>query len=154
MLFRSIGAGGAARAIGFGLKSEGAKLAIANRTPEKGRGLAKELEADFFPLNEFSQFSPEILVNTSPVGMYPETDATPVHKNHLKNGMIVMDIVYNPLITRLLKEAAEIGCKTVDGAGMFVYQGAFQFELWTGKPAPLGEMRKAVVDALTKEKTK
>ncbi len=147
-----IGAGGAARAIGYGVVSEGAKTVILNRTPERGEPLANELGADFFPLNEIGKVPAEILVNTTPVGMFPDTDATPVDKGLLHDGMVVMDIVYNPFATRFLREAAEKGCITIDGVGMFVYQGAFQLELWTGKAAPITIMRQAVVNALTKEK--
>lgn len=147
-----IGAGGAARAIGYGIASEGAKIAFLNRTPEKGEKLAKELGADFFSLNEIGKVAAEILVNTTPVGMFPETGATPVYKELLHDKMVVMDIVYNPLVTRLLREAAEKDCITINGVGMFVYQGAFQLELWTGKSAPIEIMKQAVVDALKKDK--
>ena len=69
-------------------------------------------------------------------------------KKHLNKGMIVMDIVYNPLKTRLLKVAEDMGCTTIDGVSMFVFQGADQFELWTGKKAPVDLMRKTVLKAL------
>ena len=67
--------------------------------------------------------------------------------------MVVMDIVYNPLETRLLKDAAASGCRTINGAEMFVFQGAQQFELWTGQKAPVDVMRQAVLEALTAKKT-
>ena len=83
--------------------------------------------------------------------MTPNTDAMPIDRDFIDSSMVVMDIVYNPLKTRLLKEADDMGCKTIDGVSMFVYQGAFQFELWTGNKAPLSVMRKAVMDVLEKE---
>jgi len=143
-----IGAGGAARAIGYGILSEGGKLTIINRTVEKGERLATALGADFFPLSEFKKPKCRILINTTSLGMTPDIETTPVKQKNLDRNMIIMDIVYNPLKTRFLKEAAEIGCLTVDGACMFVYQGAYQFELWTGLKAPVNVMKKAVLDAL------
>jgi shikimate dehydrogenase len=80
--------------------------------------------------------------------MTPNTEVTPIEGKNLDTSMVVMDIVYNPLDTRLLKEAASKGCIAIDGLSMFVYQGAFQFELWTGKKAPVDVMRKAVLNKL------
>jgi shikimate dehydrogenase len=62
--------------------------------------------------------------------------------------MVVMDIVYNPLETRFLKDAAARGCQTINGVDMFVFQGAYQFELWTGQKAPVDVMQDAVLEAL------
>ena len=146
-----IGAGGAARAIGFGVASEGGRVTISNRSTDSGENLAKDLGADFQPLSALHQLRYHILINTTPVGMTPSTDAMPVNRELLDNSMVVMDVVYNPLKTRLIKTADDIGCKTIDGASMFVYQGAFQFELWTGSQAPLSVMRKTVMDVLEKE---
>jgi shikimate dehydrogenase len=143
-----IGAGGAARAIGFGLKAAGADMVIANRTPAKGRQLAANLGVESVPLDRLSEMAGEIVINTTPVGMAPRTEALPVPGGFLKRGMTVMDIIYNPLQTRLLKEAAQAGCRIIDGVAMFVHQGARQFELWTGKKAPLDIMRQAVMEAL------
>jgi len=84
------------------------------------------------------------LVNTTPVGMAPRAGDTPVAAETLRPGLVVMDIVYNPLKTRLLREAACAGCTTIDGLSMFVHQGARQFELWTGLKAPVDIMRMAV----------
>ena len=143
-----LGAGGAARAVGFGVKSEGAKVTIINRTHEKGKALAEELEGDFCPAVDFESSATDILINTTSVGMSPHTDKIPIPPDCLREGMVVMDIVYNPLTTRLLKEAENRGCLPVDGVAMFVYQGAFQFELWTGMKAPVEVMRSAVVKVL------
>ena len=143
-----IGAGGAARAIGFGLVAAGARVTIFNRTRGPGERLAEDLQAQFLPLEEWAPGSYEILINTTPVGMHPETDATPIPKKALSKELVVMDIVYNPLQTRLLKEAAAIGCRTINGADMFVFQGAKQFELWTGQKAPVDVMHAAVLEAL------
>ena len=142
------GAGGAARAIGFGILSEGGKVTILNRTIDKGERLANDLAAEFIPLTEEIKLYCDILINTTPLGMIPHTDTTPVSSRQLKKDMVVMDIVYNPLKTKLLNEADKAGCITIDGAAMFVYQGAFQFELWTGKKAPIAEMKQVVLEAL------
>jgi shikimate dehydrogenase len=145
-----LGAGGAARAIGFAIISEGGRVTIINRTPAKGEALANDLGADFQPTLKMNKTDCHILINTTPVGMIPDIDAMPVEKQDLDKAMVVMDIVYNPLKTRLLKTAEDIGCRTIDGVSMFVYQGAFQLELWTGMTAPVEAMRKAVLTALGK----
>lgn len=142
-----LGAGGAARAVGFGIQVEGGTLRICNRTRSTGQKLAAELESDFIPISEFDGDC-DILINTTPVGMWPDIDQTPVEKRWLHPEMTVMDIVYNPLQTRLLAEAKAKGCSVVDGLAMFVYQGAFQFERWTGQAAPVEIMRAAVLEGL------
>jgi shikimate dehydrogenase len=143
-----IGAGGAARAIGFGVIRAGGRVVILNRSPERGERLAAALDAGFQPLSDVRYIKAQVLVNTTPVGMFPHTDRTPLSKALLRPDLLVMDIIYNPLTTRLLTEAARTGCRTVNGLDMFVYQGAVQFELWTGEKAPLHEMRAAVESAL------
>ena len=143
-----LGAGGAARAIGFGLKKEGGRVCILNRTFEKARSLADLLQADARPLSDFPDIPCDILINTTSVGMHPETDAMPVPAGDLHAQMTVMDIIYNPLQTRLLQAAQAAGAQTIDGVAMFVYQGAMQFELWTGKAAPVDLMKKTVYEAL------
>jgi shikimate dehydrogenase len=150
-----IGAGGAARAIGFGLVSSGGRLTIFNRSRATGERLAAELKAEFWPLNDCQPDRHEILINTTPVGMFPDTGATPIPKKNLSKEMVVMDIVYNPLKTRFLKEAEAKGCRTINGISMFVSQAALQFELWTGQKAPLDIMQDAALEALkVKEKMK
>ena len=143
-----LGAGGAARAVGYGIISEGGRLTISNRTKDKGEKLAEDLGSEFCPLEDFKKIKCDILINTTPVGMKPNVDSMPVEKKHLNIGMIVMDIVYNPFKTSLLKVAEDMGCTTIDGVSMFVFQGAGQFELWTGKKAPVDLMRKTVLKAL------
>jgi shikimate dehydrogenase len=143
-----IGAGGAARAIGFGLRSVAGHLTILNRTRKTGEDLAIDLQADFLPLDECQPSRYDILINTTPVGMHPAIDATPIAKQALTKEMVVMDIVYNPLNTRFLREATHRGCCTINGLDMFVCQGAHQFELWTGQTAPVEVMRQAVLAAL------
>ena len=143
-----IGAGGAARAIGFGLVAAGGRVTIFNRSRAPGERLAADLQAEFLPLYAWQPDQYEILINTTPVGMHPETDATPIPKEDLSKEMVVMDIVYNPMKTRLLEEAENKACQTINGLAMFVFQGARQFELWTGQKAPVDVMYKAVLGAL------
>jgi len=144
-----IGAGGAARAIGFGMIDNGGRVTIINRSIQKGKELAKDLGADFTPLAGLKHLRAEILINTTPVGMSPQTEDLPLPPELLREDMLVMDIVYNPVQTALLKHAKRMGCRTIDGVAMFVYQGAFQFKLWTGMEAPIETMRRAVFTALS-----
>ncbi|MBM4305962.1 MAG: shikimate dehydrogenase [Deltaproteobacteria bacterium] len=133
-----LGAGGAARAIGFGLKEKGCQVIIFNRSQNRAKILAKELGCFHHPLSSFEEMDGDILVNATSVGMYPLDAESPIPKEILEEGMVVMDIVYRPLQTRLLREAAERGCMTIDGLEMLAHQGAAQLEIWTGKkPNPL-----------------
>ncbi|MFC1880795.1 shikimate dehydrogenase [Thermodesulfobacteriota bacterium] len=143
-----IGAGGAARALGFGLKQEGAMVTIINRTKTRGEKLAKDLECQFISLEEVKELPYHLVVNATPAGMTPDVNSIPIATKFLKPEMVIMDMVYNPLQTRFLKEAKIIGCTIVDGVSMFVHQGAVQFELWTSHEAPVDIMRKVVLEEL------
>lgn len=143
-----VGAGGAARAIGFGLAGKRAHVTFCNRTEEKAKHLAGELGTAFCKMEEIGDGAWEIIINTTSVGMTPDTKHMPIPETLLRPGQCVMDIVYNPLETLLLKKAAQAGCVTVDGASMFIHQGAFQFELWTGRKAPIQVMQETVYKAL------
>ena len=145
-----IGAGGAARAIGYGIIKDGGKLTIFNKFIDEGELLAKDLGVKFYPISDFSKINCQILINATPLGMDPDIDTTPIQKKYLQKEMVVMDIVYNPLKTRLLKEAQSIGCEIINGVHMFVYQGVSQFELWTGQKAPVDIMKNAVLECLGK----
>lgn len=143
-----IGAGGAARAVGFGIKQEGGRLTIINRTREKGEKLASDLDCEFKLLSEIKKLPYRIIINATSAGMTPHDDGVPLNTDILQSGSVVMDMVYNPLKTRFLAEAEKNGCTTVDGVSMFVHQGAVQFELWTGEKAPVDVMRRVVLDEL------
>jgi shikimate dehydrogenase len=143
-----IGAGGAARAIGYVLKDKGVELTIANRSVERGISLCKTLDCRFVKMEEVVNERGDILINTTPVGMTPNEESCPVPEKVLKKGMVVMDIIYNPLETRLLAMARARGCVVVNGLAMFVYQGAEQFRLWTGREAPIKIMFEAAREAL------
>lgn len=136
-----LGAGGSARAIGFGLQEAGAEVLLASRTPERGRRLAADLKCDWYDLREIGAIRAEALVNATSVGMAPASEQSPAPDLDLASFPVVMDIVYSPLQTRLLREAAQAGCRVVNGLEMLLLQGAAQFEIWTGLPAPLTAMR-------------
>jgi len=143
-----LGAGGAARAVGFGLIEAGAEVIITNRTVSKGEDLANQLGCAFLPVEELATLEADALVNTTSVGMHPNEHGIPIQENLLEKFAVVMDIVYAPLQTRLLREAAARGCRTVDGLKMLQYQGAAQFTLWTDVPAPNATMREALLGEL------
>lgn len=144
-----VGAGGAARAIGFVLRERVAAISVANRSSERGRDLAASLGCAFIPLEELNRVAADLLIQTTPVGMAPHGDECPVPESALRPGMAVMDIIYNPLQTKLLAMAGSCGCVTINGLSMFVHQGAEQFRLWTNLAPPVGEMTRAVLEALS-----
>ncbi|MCX5907207.1 MAG: shikimate dehydrogenase [Deltaproteobacteria bacterium] len=129
-----LGAGGAARAMAFSLKERGCAIALFNRSADKGLALAKELGIEFvaLPSPSLGGWKAEVIINATSVGMHPHEDQSPIAQEDLQPGVTVMDIVYRPLRTRLLKEAENQGCQTIDGLEMLAQQGAAQFEIWTG----------------------
>lgn len=142
------GAGGAARAAGIGILEEGAAgLYVLNRNYTKAEKLAEEwreyypeIEIKALPLEAEAYKSligeVELLIDSTPVGMAPQTDTAPVIPGeYLHEDMLVVDLVYNPRETCLLKAAKEAGAKTLDGLGMLIYQGIEAFRLWTGHEA-------------------
>lgn len=145
------GAGGAARAAVYGLVKAGADVTVTNRTPEKGRKLSSEFNVGFCPQEELKSADAEILINATPLGMASMTDLTPFPAELLKSNLIVMDMVYTPSETRLLREARRAGCRVVGGLSMLLNQAAFQFQAWTALPAPLDVMRAAAERALEEE---
>ena len=146
-----IGAGGGARAVGFGIKQAGGRLTVINRTRERGEKLAADLDCEFIPQSDINQLPYHIIVNATSAGMTPHDDSVPLNTDLLESGMVVMDMVYNPLKTRFIAEAEKSGCSTIDGVAMFVHQGAAQFELWTSRKAPVEIMRRVVLDELSGE---
>ena len=139
-----VGAGGAARAIAYGLDRRGARLVILNRTENRARRLATEAGCDWRPLEELVNLEADVVINATSVGMHPQVDETPVPADFFRPGTLAFDVVYNPAETRFLREAKARGCTVVSGIDMFVGQAVAQFELWTGKPAPRGLMREVV----------
>ncbi|CAL4963624.1 unnamed protein product [Urochloa decumbens] len=129
------GAGGAGKAIAYGAKEKGARVVVANRTYEKAVSLANAIGGQALRLADLETFRPEegmILANATSLGMYPNTDGTPISKKALSFYDMVFDAVYAPKVTRLLREAEECGVKVVSGVEMFIRQAIGQFEHFTG----------------------
>ncbi len=150
-----IGAGGAARAIVYGLKKEGANVVIANRTREKAVELAKEFGCraiEFEKVRDCTKIKPkpDVIINATSIGL--REWQTPVEK--FPENALAFDVVYSPYETMFLKTARECGCKTIDGLEMLVLQGAAGFELLTGAKAPVGVMKKAAESALEEKNRK
>jgi shikimate dehydrogenase/3-dehydroquinate dehydratase type I len=146
--FVILGAGGTARAAVYGILREGGYPMIVNRSEEKGRRLAEKFGCPFYPLAEISRLSADGLINTTSVGMSPRVQQSPVQAQLLEKFGYVMDVIYNPLQTKLLKDAAKRGCRVCFGAEMFVHQGAEQLRIWTGAEPPVGLMKKVVLERL------
>ncbi len=141
-----IGAGGVARAAAFGLKSKGAEVFITNRTQEKAQTLARQTKVKYLKRVEVAKQSFDVIINATPVGMGNHKQS-PLEEKEL-NTKYVFDLVYLPAETRLVKMARAKGLQIIPGLEMFVQQGARQFEIWTGKPAPIAEMAYVVTKAL------
>jgi len=160
-----LGAGGASRALSFILAERGARLVILNRKLELNwaeelaqrisQAFKKEIEALELNTENLSVVleRADILINATSVGMSPDIDGTPIPARLLKPGLVVFDIVYNPLKTRLLREAEEAGARTIiSGIDMLAWQGALAFKKWTGQKAPLELMKREATEALGHEK--
>ena len=133
-----LGAGGAARAAVYGLKERGAEVYILNRTLGPAQKLARSARARLVKRADLKKLSFDVIINATSVGM-GNTKESPLNENEIK-ARYVFDMVYDPPETRLMKMAKAAGAEVIPGIEMFVQQAARQFEIWTGKPAPLGEM--------------
>jgi len=146
-----IGAGGAARAAVFGLRERNAQVFIMNRSAGPAEKLARQAKAKFISRSALKKQDPfDVIINATPLGMSEmpaKTPDTPLSEKEL-NAKYLMEMVYTPAETRLVKMARAKGIHIISGAEMFVYQGARQFEIWTGKPAPFDEMYRVVLAAL------
>ncbi len=146
-----LGAGGTARATVYGLVERGARVVVLNRTPERARALAKALgAAGGGPLEELARTPHEVLVNTTSVGL--GNDESPVDATSICAGARVLDAVYEPEQTRLLRDAAARGARPIAGKWMLVHQAAEQLRLWSGHDAPVDVMA-AAFDRAGRERT-
>lgn len=136
-----LGAGGAARAACYALKLEGAQVFVSSRTFDKAKALAEEFKASAIPWEGRNNWQGEILVNATPLGSRGEM---PIESHVLHEGMVVMDMVYEPRKTPLLKEAERRGARVVEGLRMLLFQGAKQLEIWLGITPPLEVMWEAI----------
>jgi shikimate dehydrogenase len=155
-----LGAGGAARAIGFALAEQAGELSILNRSIQPAAELADLLYKKFnskvfaYTLSSLTVkgnlVDADLLINATSVGMKPNDCETLVSPRMLKPDLVVMDLVYDPIETKLVKNAKAAGAKVVSGVEMLIYQGAASFEIWTGEKAPVEVMRKAALNHLKK----
>lgn len=153
-----IGAGGAARAAVFGLTKAGADVLVTNRTVERAKTMLANLslhnlnmQAKVIELNEISEYQPSLIVNCTPVGMYPKVDASPVPDEIiLPEGVTVYDMIYRPAQTKLMQQAEAVDGRGIGGLGMLVRQGALSFEQWTQRKPPIDVMFDAVQSELDK----
>ena len=149
-----LGAGGVARAIAFALHNEGALVTLASRTTERARKLADEINSRAVDWAARHSVTAEIVINCTPIGMHPKVDESPLHPSFLKPGLVVFDTVYTPETTLLVKEARNRGCLVLTGVDFFVRQAAVQFQLFTGRPAPLETLTRVVKRALSPVSTR
>jgi 3-dehydroquinate dehydratase/shikimate dehydrogenase len=141
-----LGAGGAARAAVFGLKERGAEVYILNRSAGPARKLAHQARARIAKRVDLKKVSFDVIINATPVGM-GNTRESPLNESEI-SARYVLDMVYDPAETRLMKMARARGAEVIPGIEMFVHQAARQFEIWTGKPAPWDDMLRVVTLAL------
>ena len=147
--FLILGAGGAAKAIAFAIQEKGGQVAITDLDLAKALALSRKIWVEVVAPDHLEEYPAEVLINATPVGMEPKSGDIPLDPNLLARSRVVMDIVYKPLETRLLQEAKARGCQVIDGLRMLIHQGAAQFELWTGRPAPREVMARAAYGSLS-----
>jgi 3-dehydroquinate dehydratase / shikimate dehydrogenase len=145
-----LGAGGAARAVVVGLGRRGAQTTVCGRRIEAARDIAALAAGSRATVGPPAPGSWDLLVNATPVGTWPNVDASPVDRGLLAGGGLVYDLVYNPARTALIRDADRAGCTTIGGLEMLVSQAVRQFEWWTGIQAPRGRMREAAVERLNR----
>jgi shikimate dehydrogenase len=143
-----VGAGGAARAAAFALRASGARVTVVARSTEQASELAASVGCAHGALADLVRYPWDILINATPLGSPAFADQTPVPAALHRPGSIVFDMVYDPLETRLLREAAAAGCTLVDGLEMLLAQAVEQFEAWTGLEAPRDAMKSAAIVAV------
>ncbi len=153
-----IGAGGAARAIVAGFAAGGATVVIYNRTLERAQALASEFSGTpgkvvAAAIEKLCDSCCQIYINCTPIGMHPNINASPIPldgsaKRIFQPGVVVFDTIYNPTRTKLLEAARAAGCVTISGTEMFTRQAAVQFELWTGKEAPIKAFEQVMLEKL------
>ena len=151
-----LGAGGASRAITYQISRVDCRVTVLNRSVEKARKLVDDLRPTasaqllYGGLNQLPGVivGTDALINTTPVGMSPKTSDSPVPEELLHDGLFIYDVIYNPIKTKLLKDAEAKGARTLSGVKMLVYQGAEAFRMWTGVEPPLDLMQRVVEEKL------
>ncbi len=153
-----LGSGGVSRSIAYILAEEANKIVLTDLIEERATSVASEIrdnmkvdiEGKLNNRDNIEEYirKADILINATPVGMYPKVDETPISKDLLHDDLFVFDVVYNPLETRLMKEAAEIGCVTLGGLDMLVNQGILAFEWWLNKKPNKELMKNKIIEYL------
>lgn len=144
-----LGAGGASRAAVAGCKELGIEtISISNRTASKAAAIATDFAINTVDWDKRQDETPDLIINSTPLGMQGDLQSQTPWPFSFASTKIVFDLVYNPLETRLLQEAAQAGCETIQGLEMFVHQGLEQFRLWTGKALDLDGARNLVLEQL------
>lgn len=143
-----LGAGGAAKAIAYGLQRRHASVAISSRTTARSEQLAQRVGGKVVEWGSRHNVAADVLINCTPVGMHPHVDDSPYDKHRLRPSMVVFDTVYNPETTLLIKEARLRSCKVITGVDMFIRQAALQFQLFTEQEAPTTLMRDTLKRAI------
>lgn len=151
-----IGAGGASRAIVFELAREKAEITIVNRNQQKAEELSKQVEKAFGCRVKYSPWekgewltSSELIIQGTPVGM--QNEPFTLDLEGMKHNTIAVDLIYKPLETDFLKQAKKAGCRTMNGLEMLLYQGAYAWNIWFGRKAPIESMRKALYAAVSEQ---
>jgi shikimate dehydrogenase len=153
-----LGSGGVSRSIAYILAESANKIVLTDLIEEKAKEVADEIRTNM-NIDIEGKLSnqdiikdiikkTDILINATPIGMYPKFDETPISKELLHNDLCVFDVIYNPLETKLMKEAAEIGCETLGGLDMLVNQGILAFEWWLNKKPNKDLMKNTIIEYL------
>ncbi|MHA1439640.1 MAG: shikimate dehydrogenase [Promethearchaeota archaeon] len=153
-----LGAGGVSRALSYVLSEDAEKIVLTDIVEKRAKTVANEIKTSMGAniegkisnknviKNEIQ--NTDILINATPIGMYPKIEVSPIDKNLLHSDLFVFDVIYNPLETQLIKDAASIGCKTLGGLNMLVNQGVLAFEWWTGKTPNSELMKNKIINFL------
>jgi 3-dehydroquinate dehydratase/shikimate dehydrogenase len=140
-----VGAGGASRAAALALHRKGARVTVVARDPGRARSLAAAVGCSWGAVAEGVTRPYDVLINATPLGSHAFAEETPVPASLLRKGAVVFDMVYDPMETRLLREAKDAGCRILGGLEMLIAQAVAQFETWTGQEAPLDVMKSAAI---------
>lgn len=153
-----IGSGGAARSIAYILSEEAKKIVLTDIVEERAVTVAREITKNMEANVEGKLASAKVLaeeikhadllINATPIGMHPKEGDSPISKDLLHQELFIFDVIYNPMETQLMKEAAEIGCKTLSGLDMLINQGVIAFKWWTGKTPDSKLMKDKIIDFL------
>lgn len=147
-----LGGGGVAKAIAWGLQKHGARVYISARNRQQADVIAADLKIDSLEWETRQNFTGDLLINGTPVGMFPNMNETPFPAEALHEGMVVFDTIYNPQNTLLIKQAKAAGCRVVYGSDMFIEQAAMQYKYFTGRTADKTVMAEALRRAINPAK--